>query len=368
MTKHHRWLPSRSLLFTALVAAAAACLPSEGSEPDAAAAAAADTSFARIINVRVTPVTTSDFTGYLSIAGEVQAYREVTVAADEGGRIARFLVEKGSPVRRGQVVAQIDDTVLAAVVAEARAQAQLQQERFERQRRLWEDEGIGTDIAYLEAKYNAAAVWAQLTTLEARLDRAAIKSPITGVVGGKFLEAGEYAGVGDPVFRVVTTNPIKVVGGVPERFAPDVATGDTARITFDVFPGEVYYGRISFVGATLDPASRTFPVEAVIENPGQVIKPRMIANIDVRRASLSDVIVVPRDVVVRSATGHMVFVVDGSAGAATASARAVTLGQQSGNTVVIREGLAVGDRLITTGHQMVDDGSRVRVLDDESSR
>ena len=91
---------------------------------------------ARVVNVAVTQVARGPFRGFLHVTGEVEALHEVTVAADEKGTISRYLIPKGSRVRRGQIVAQIDDTVLRATVAEARAQADLAREQFERQRRL----------------------------------------------------------------------------------------------------------------------------------------------------------------------------------------------------------------------------------------
>ena len=317
---------------------------------------------ARVVNVAVTPVERRPFRGFLQVTGEVEALHEVTVAADEKGTISRYLIPKGSRVRRGQVVAQIDDTVLRATVAEARAQADLAREQFERQRRLWEDERIGTEIAYLKAKYDAAAAEARMAMLETRLAHTSLKSPINGVFEEKLLEAGEYAKAGAAVYRVVTVDPIRITGGVPERYAASVTVGDSVRITFDILPGRTYHGAIGFVGSTVNAGSRTFPTEVIIPNPEGIIKPRMIADLEILNRTLPAEIVVPREVVQRTATGHRVFVVEREDGRRVARSRAVTLGPSSANVVVVLSGLAVGDSLITVGYQMVDDGLPVRTV------
>ncbi len=321
----------------------------------------------RVINVEVTPVERGGFTDSIRVAGSVEAYRDVTISADEGGSISRYLVPRGARVAVGSVIAELDAGVLEAQVAEARAAAALAGEQFERQRRLWQDERIGTEIAFLRAKYDAEMADARLATLASRLDRTKVRSPIDGVFDQKFLEAGEYAGIGDPVARVVTTNPIKVTAGIPERYAAFVRRADTARITFDVLPGREFYGRIAFVGTSVNEANRTFPIEVVIRNPESLVKPQMIADLQVVRQRLDDVIVVPQTAVLRTEEGYQVVLADSADGRPVARMRDVTVGASYANQVVIESGLEPGARLITLGQQLVDDGSLIRVVNEETA-
>lgn len=317
----------------------------------------------RVVNVEIETLEPTVFTDFISIVGEVEAFHDVTISAEESGVITAFLVEKGSSVRQGQVIARIDDELLVAQVDEARASADLARERHERQRRLWEEERIGSEIAYLEAKSQAAVQAARLATLEARLARTEIRSPVAGVFDERFLEAGEMAAAGAPVARVVATGWLKVVGGVPERFAPWVQPGDGAVISFDILPGRELRDTIAFVGSSVDDRNRTFAVEIVIENPDRMVKPEMLANVQLERLRLEDVIVVPQQVVKRTEFGYRVHVVIERNGIAYASAREVVLGPEYDDRVVVEEGLEAGDRLITAGALLVDDGSRVRIVE-----
>jgi RND family efflux transporter MFP subunit len=335
--------------------------------PDSAAASDAeanDTTGVRIVNVGVTPVTPREFVDYVRLAGEVEALHDVTVSAEESGVISAFVVLKGAWVRRGQVIARIDDAVLRGQVDEARALADIADEQFERQRRLWEDEGIGSEIAYLQTRSAASAAAARHRTLAARLARTEIKAPVSGVFDEKYVEVGELVSSGTHVARVVAVNEVKITGGVPERYGLDVVLGDSARITFDVLPGQEFIGTISFVGTSVNQSNRTIPIEIRLKNPGGVMKPSMLANIQVERVRLAGVIVVPQEVVQRTESGYQVFLVGDRDGLRVAAARPVELGASYGNQVVITSGLDDGEPLITTGYRSVDDGSLIRVVDE----
>lgn len=350
----------QGLLITAAALAVTACQSTEG-----ASDGPANEDIVRVVNVEVAPVTTGAFDDYIRITGEVEALHDVTLSAEESGRIVAFPVPKGAWVAEGAVIAVLDDAILAAQVREAEEAAALADEQYERQRRLWEDEGVGSEIAFLQARTNAAVASARLATLQARLARTKIRAPVAGVFDEKYAEVGEMAMPGTRIARVVSYRQVKVTGGVPERYALFVAAGDIAQVTFDVLPGETFRGRIRYVGASVDPVNRTIPIELRLDNPGTRIKPRMIANVQVARQRLENVVVVPQQVVVRTEDGHEVFVVVDLDGRPVARRRAVTIGPSAGNRVVITTGLERGDVLITLGQQLVDDGSRVRIVNPE---
>ena len=351
---------------TALVFAG--CSPSEGAEASAQQEGLADTTGVRVVNVGVTPVARSTFVDYVRLVGEVAAMQDVTLSAEESGTIARFLVDKGARVAAGDVIAKIDDAVLQAQVDEARAMAEIAREEYERRRRLWEEDRVGSEIAYLQTKSGAEAANARHRTLLARLNRTELRAPVSGIFDEKYVEVGELVAPGTRVARVVATAQVKITGGVPERYALDVRRGDSATVTLDVLPSRTFFGKIRFVGASVDPDNRTVPVELVLENPGGVLKPQMVANVLVARARLQDVIVVPQELVQRTENGYQVFVAGDRDGRPVAVARPVELGPSHENRVVIRSGLNDGDALITTGYRMVDDGSLVRVVEGGEGR
>ncbi len=350
----------------ALATAVAACQPADGGDARADEGAAANGAIgARVVNVEIRELVPESFVDYVRITGEVEAFHDITISAEETGTILGFAVEKGARVASRQLIAKIDDAALRAQVNEARAHADLAREQYLRQQRLWNENGIGSEIAVLQLKSASEAADARLEMMEERLRRTVIRAPVSGIFDEKYVEVGELVGPGTPIARVVSVAQVKVVGGVPERYALDVRRGDSARITFDVLRGREFTGTISFVGATVDPGNRTIPIEIVLDNREQLVKPQMVANVQVERARLDHVIVVPQDLVIRTEDGYQVFVASERDGQQYATAKPVVLGAAYANRVVIDSGLDAGDRLITTGHRLVDEGSLIRIVGSE---
>ena len=335
------------------------CGPAEADGADDAVAVSG-----RVVNVEVTRVEPNDFTDVVRLTGTVAANRDVMVSAEESGTITELLVAKGVPVSAGQPIAKIDDRLLASETDRARAQAALARELWERRKRLFEEDQVGSELAYLEARYQAEQAEAALSTLERRLERTLVTAPFGGILEDRLVEVGAMVSPGTPVARVVDLDPLKVEGGVPERYAPDIRSGTAATVTFDAVGGGPYSGTISYVGAAVNPSNRTFPVEFVLPNPGGTIKPEMVANIEIVRSVSEAAVVVPQDALVRAEDGYHVYVVSDEDGVPTVRTRSVSVGASQRNEVVITEGLDAGERLVVVGQRQVAAGDRVRVVDE----
>lgn len=318
--------------------------------------------FSRIINVEVAELGTSEFEETINLTGTVEAARDVMVGAEEGGTVVQVFREKGVTVRAGQAIAKIDDRILTAQVNQARAQASLARESWQRRQRLYEQDQVGSELAYLEAKYGSEQAEASLAALERRLENTVIRAPIAGILEDRMVEVGTMVSPGTATARVIDLDPVKITAGVPERYALDVQTGASVRVHFDVLPGEEFTGTINYVGAAVNPRSRTFPVELTLSNQDRVIKPEMVANVSVVRGVVDDAVVVPQEALVRVEDGYVAYVVESDGGHDVARTRRVERGPSQRNQVVIREGLNPGDRLIVVGQQQVEDGDRVRVV------
>ena len=190
-----------------------------------------------------------------------------------------------------------------------------------------------------------------------------IRAPIEGVLEDRMVEVGTMVNVGRDVGRLVSLNPMKVVAGVPERYAIDVSPGTSAVAIFDALRVRSE-GTISYVGATVDPSSRTFQIELEMHNPGGVIKPEMIANVSVVRNDFANVIVIPQEALVRTEDGYVVYLADGSDGNFRAVSRLVEVGPSQGNQVLIERGLEVGDELIVMGQTLISNGDLVNIVGD----
>jgi membrane fusion protein (multidrug efflux system) len=315
----------------------------------------------RVINVETSMVEIGDFVERISLTGTVVAGQDVTLSAQESGVIRRVVVEQGATVSTGQPLLEVDDAVLRSQVAEATAQASLANETWERRKRLYEVDRVGSELAYLEAKYAAEQATARLTTLETRLGRTVIRAPMDGILETRLVEVGAMVNIGTNVARIVSLDPVKIVAGVPERYARDVRVGASATTVFDVLDISSE-GVISYVGATVNAQNRTFLVEIEMANPDGLIKPQMVANVGLVRQTVEGAIVIPQEALVRVEDGYVVFVVEGNGDDAVVLSRAVEIGSSQRNTVVIEAGLSAGEQLIVVGQQQVTAGDRVNVV------
>jgi RND family efflux transporter MFP subunit len=349
----------RKVFALGALVALAAC---GSAQADGTEDAESSSEFVRVINVEVASVATETFVEEIRLTSVAMANQDVMLEAEESGAITELYADRGDVVRRGAPIAKIDDRILQAQVAQARAANDLASQTWDRRKRLWEEEQVGSEIAYLEARFAAEQSAAALDLLEERLARTVVRAPFSGLLDERHVDVGTMVGPGKTVGRLVDLDPIKVFAGVPERYAPDVIAGATAQLTFSALGSGSYQAPIRYVGSTIDQRSRTFPIEVELPNPDAQIKPQMVANMAVTRQEVAEAIVVPQDALVRVESGYVVFVAVEQGGNLVAEARQVTLGPTRRNLVVVKEGLSAGDRLIVVGQKSVANGDRINIV------
>ena len=353
-------LSLRGALLTGFTTIAlAACGGANGSEPSEEGAEGGAT---RVINVEVMEMQPRAFTDYVNLTGAVAANRDVAVSAEEGGVVRELFVQKGASVSAGQPIARIDSRVLAAQVDQARAQAELARENWERQQRLWEQDSIGSEMLYIQARQQWQTAAASARALVERLENATVRAPFAGMIEDRMVEVGSMVAPGAPVARVISVNPVKVIAGVPERYAGSISRGAAVDLRISSMAGRDFAGQVGFVGAAVDPASRTVPIEIAVPNPGGLLRPGMVAEIRVASGERPQALVVPQQAVQRSEEGYFVYVVTDREGGPVAEARPITMGESQGGWVPVEGGLAVGDRVVVSGQQQVAAGDRVNVV------
>lgn len=317
----------------------------------------------RIMNVQVFEVMHETFTSVIRVTGSVEAFYDITISAEEGGVVQEILVSKGSNVSIGQAIAHLGSQILQAQLDEAEAAADLAREQWERQKVLWEEQQIGTELAYLQARGNSRMRDATVTAFEARLRKKTIRSPVDGVFEDYYVELGEFAAPALPFARIVSLDQVKVIGGVPERFAQDVRAGTPVEVSIDNYPEGDCTVDVTFVSDTVDRDSRTFDVEILLANPDRMMKPGMIANMSIQLQEITEAIVVPQQSVLRSENGYQVFVVESVDGRDVANSRDVVLGPAREDRVVVIEGLEVGDKVVIVGQLKLGSGDLVSIVD-----
>lgn len=281
----------------------------------------------------------------------VQAYVKNNIAPQMTGRITKINAEIGDFVKKGQILAEIDKAQLL------QAQLQLQNKEVELQRlkSLYEAGGLSkSDLDAIELAYNVAK-----TQVDNLLENTVLRSPIDGVVTARNYDAGDLYGMSAPIYTVEQIVPVKLLVGISESDYSKVKKGDAIEITADAIPGKVFYGKVEKIYPTIDPATRTFTVEVVVDNKYKTLRPGMFARVAVNFGSNNNVVVPDVAVVKQQGSGERFVYVLNEDG--TVTYQKVVLGRRMGAEYEVLEGLQDGAKIVTGGQIRLKDGVKVTV-------
>ncbi len=301
------------------------------------------------------------FQGYVEVQGTVDAEQSTIATAQMPGVITRVAASVGQQVSAGQVLAEIDNSLMKQQVAQAQQQLDFLTTLYLKQKSLWE-KGIGTEVQYLSAKNQKEAMEKNLAAAKEQLNMTYIKSQISGTIESVDVKIGQTAAPGMPLFRVVNMSGVKVVSSIAETYVSKINKGDAVKIHFpDLKKDKV--GFVSFVSRVIDPMNRSFRCEAKLTDVTD-LRPNMLAVVKVTDYEQKNAIAVPVNVIQNTGSGAELFVIENQKGNQwTAKHRSVKIGRNSGEKVEILEGLKAGDRIITNGFQGLSDGQLVQIIE-----
>jgi membrane fusion protein, multidrug efflux system len=299
------------------------------------------------------------FSEVYKVIGIVKPNTSAKLSSEEGGIITYLTKDKGSSVRKGETIAVLKKDFDKASYDQALSQYELARDNFERAEKLYR-ENATTEQVYTSAKLQFNIADKTVEMYRTRLTKGYIISPISGIVDAKFMNLGEMTSPGAPIVSIVDVSRVKIEVGIPEKFVTRLSKGRTVEITFDVLPDESFSGKISYISPTLDPQSRTFDIEIILDNKGRKLKPEMSANVFFTNMDFDDAVVLERDSFVDNGDEQFVFVLEND----IAKKKIVKIGGTSDNKVLISEGLNIGDKLIYYGFRALVDGDKVKVVNE----
>lgn len=300
-------------------------------------------------------IKTGNFTNYVQIQGRIDATENVTAYPQSPGSITAIYVKPGQKVSKGQVLVQLDNSVLVQNIAQAETQVNLNKVLYERQKNLW-DQKIGTEVQFLQAQTALQSSVKQVASLRQQSDFYRIVSPINGTVDQMDLKLGQIAQPGTTGIRIVNANYLKVKADVPESYSGSVNQGDSVLILFpDV--DDSLKTRVTFAAKVIDANSRSFGIEVQLPQ-NKEFRPNMTAVVKIANYSKHNAIVVPLNSIQKSDEGDYVYVnVNGFA-----KRKNIVEGATSNNLTEIKSGLQAGDQVITEGASELGDGDKIRIL------
>ena len=300
------------------------------------------------------------FTDDFSLPASVEANRVVSVAAEVSGRIEEVLCRKGAACRAGELLIALNTDLLKAEYDSAAARARHAAVKHKRMSNLHK-QGSVPDSELDQAEADLAATRAAAEAAKARLDRAKIVAPISGVLDQIPVEKGEYVQPGMTVARIVEVKVVKVVVQIPERDVQYMRAGSAADVLTSVRGRKVSLaGTVTYISELADPQTRSTRLEITVDNRDRLLHSGQIVRARLTRRILEDVIMIPLAAVIPLENSKAVYVINAETkGGETAERREVRLGLIKGRKVQVLSGLSAGDRLIVAGHRFVADGHTV---------
>lgn len=314
--------------------------------------------------VTVQAVDKTTFERFAEIQGNVQSSETAAASAEVAGRIRKMTVKEGDRVRSGQLIATLDLEQVNKQIAEIEKSLELAADVFARQERLWK-QNIGSELQYLEAKNNVERLNKTKETLAFQLTKSSVYAPITGVVDMVNLEAGELALPGSPIINILSTNRLEVVVDLPENYLRAVRKGDAVTVLYPSLDYE-QQARISLIGSTINATNRTFKAEIKTGNPGNRLKPNLLAVVKIKEFEQTDAVVIPLDLVQQEVGGKKyVMIAENGSDGTVAKKVYIQTGESYDGVVVINSGLSGGEQLINKGGRSLANGEALEITNEK---
>lgn len=292
------------------------------------------------------------------VTGQLTPLRVVGVNAQSNGALVNVLVEEGSRVRRGQLLAEVDRRELDAQLEAAEANLTVARSVAERSAALRQSQVI-TDVEFERDQAALVAAEASVSQLRTRIAFTRAVSPIDGVVTQRFAQTGDVVGNNARLFTVADVSTLVAQLPVSELEVPLLREGAPVDVQVDAL-GRAVPGRIRRIFPAADSVTRLVPVEVAINNAqGLGLKPGFSVRVSLQLDERDNALVIPTRAVMGAVGARSVFVIrDGRA-----ERRPVRVGTDLDGRMEVFEGLQEGDSVITTGNALLRDGAPVRIAE-----
>ncbi|MFQ6371432.1 efflux RND transporter periplasmic adaptor subunit [Shewanella sp. YIC-542] len=307
------------------------------------------------IPVEVTTVTTGQVSSYYNTTATLEAPEEANVATRIAGVIEQIYVEEGDRVKKGQLLAQIDARQQRYQLAHSEAEVKILSQELARYRKMKNPEFISADsVSKLEYSLQSAIAQRDLAALQ--VTESEIRSPIDGVIAGRFIKEGNMAKEFDKLFYVVQQDELYGIMHLPEQQLASLKTGQEAQ----VFRNKNDYAAASVlrISPVIDSTSGTFKVTLLVPNHQQQLKAGMFTRVQLKYDTHSNVLVVPYNAVVNQDDRQALYIIKEG----KAQYRDVTLGYRQNDQVEVISGINPGEQVVIRGQHNLKDQSLVDVL------
>ena len=309
----------------------------------------------KVLSVNAQIITPHTLTDEIQITGRLVPDEEVELSFETSGKITDIFFTEGSFVKKGTLLAKVNDSQLQAQLQRLESQLPLAEDRVYRQNALLQRDAVSKE-AYEQVKTELATLNADIEKVKAEIKMTELRAPFDGTIGLRQVSVGAYASPNTIVARLTNLTPIKIEFSVPERYAGDIKKGTNLEFKVD---GKLspFYAQVYATESSLDATTHTLSVRAIYPNTNGELMSGRYADIRLKQTEIADAIAIPAEAVVPEMGINKVFTYRNG----KAEPVSVTIGIRTDKEVQILEGLQAGDTILTSGTLQLRKGSAVKI-------
>lgn len=300
----------------------------------------------------VHPSSDIDTKSYIGIVEEESA---ISVGFTGSGTISKVCVSEGQTVKKGQLIAELDKTQAENMLAMAKAQMEQANDAYKRLKQLHDNNSL-PEMEWVEVQSKVQQAEVSLDMAKKSLEDCSVYAPQNGIIGKGVMNVGEVVLPALPVAKILVIDNVKVRTSIPEKEIAGITSASASQITLDALTGQTFVGGKIEKCIDANNTTHTYDIKVNVKNTDCQLLPGMVAHIQISPANQQEVITVPITSVRKNANGeHFVWTNKGG----KAHRTTVTIGDATGNRIVVLTGLQQGDVVITEGYQKLSEGMEV---------
>lgn len=297
----------------------------------------------QILSVSGYVIQPQELSEYVRGTGTLRPDEEVDLSFETSGKIVSIKFTEGTRVKKGDLLAKINDRPLQAQLQKLHAQKQLTESKEFRQRTLLDKDAISQE-SYDQIVTELQTMEADINLIEARISETELRAPFDGIIGLRYLSEGAYATPSTKIAKLIKISPLKIEFSIPERYASEIKIG--YPVTFNVDGSNTdYNASVYAVDPKIDIETRTIVLRALYPNKNEEHKSGRYASITLKMSQVDNAIAIPSEALIPEMDGEKVFLYKSG----KAHAVKVDIGLRTQAQIQITKGLNFGDTLLVTG-------------------
>ncbi len=301
---------------------------------------------------------------WIELQGNIESPQDVMLTPVMGGNIRKIFVKEGQEVKKGQLIALMDNDALSSQISEANAALQNAKYNAEKQRELFQA-GVGTEYTARQAYDQQVLAEQRVQTLSIQAGKAGVYAPFSGIIDEIFPSEGEVGGPQAPICHIVGLENVTVTANISESYIDKINVGTSVRVVLPALDTVIEHLTISRISKYINPNNRTFPVYIDLENSNGKLVPNLVARVQINDNSYPDATIVPSSAIQYDKDGNT-FIYKLGALDSTFVSELIPVNKLSSHNsqtaITTAAKLSKGDMIVMEGAEGIEDKDTVIVL------